>query len=73
VLHDHILRNSEVCSMNSNFDNVLDGLHDTIPTFNLSSCTSKDTVPPKGHYVLASAMFSKIVEDMEVNFQLTTR
>ncbi|KAK2418388.1 hypothetical protein QL285_040591 [Trifolium repens] len=54
-------------------DNVLDGLRDMIPTFNLSSFTSKDTVPPKAQHVLASVLFSKIVKDIEVNFQLTTR
>ncbi|KAK2362179.1 hypothetical protein QL285_087264 [Trifolium repens] len=44
-----------------------------IPTLDFSSFTSKETVPPKAQHVLASVLFSKIVKDMEVNFQLTTR
>jgi hypothetical protein len=31
------------------------------------------TVPPKAQHVLASALFGKIVKDIKVNFQLTTR
>ncbi|KAK2455796.1 hypothetical protein QL285_003218 [Trifolium repens] len=73
VLQDHILRDSGVCGMDSDFNNALDGLRDMIPAFDFSSFTSKDTVPPKAQHVLASALFSKIVEDIEVNFQLTTR
>jgi hypothetical protein len=73
VLQDHILRYNEVCGIDSDFGNALDGFRDMIPTFDFSSFTSKDIVPPKPQHVLASALFSKIVEDMEVNFQLTTR
>ncbi|GAU39704.1 hypothetical protein TSUD_274980 [Trifolium subterraneum] len=73
VLQEHILRDSGVCGMDSDFYNALDGLRDMIPTFDFSSFTSKDTVPPKAQHVLASALFSKIVKDMEVNFQLTIR
>ncbi|KAK2402907.1 hypothetical protein QL285_052393 [Trifolium repens] len=73
VLQDHILRDSGVCGMDSDFNNALDGLRDMIPAFDFSSFTSKDTVPPKAQHVLASALVSKIVEDIEVNFQLTTR
>jgi hypothetical protein len=73
VLQDHILRDSGVCGMDVDFDNALDGLREMIPTLDFSNFTSKDTVPPKAQHVLASALFSKIVKDMEVNFQLTTR
>ena len=58
--------------MDSDFDNVLDGLRDTIPDFDVSSFNSKDTGPPKAR-VLASALFSKSVQDMEVKFDMTTR
>ena len=34
---------------------------------------NKDTVPPKAQHVLASAIFSKIVQDMEVKFDMTVR
>jgi hypothetical protein len=48
--------------MDSDFTNALDGLCDMIPAFDFSSFTIKDTVPPKVQHVLASALFSKIVE-----------
>jgi len=54
--------------VDSDFDNALDGLRGAIPDFDVSSFTSKDTVPPKAQYVLASALFSKSVQDMEVKF-----
>jgi len=73
VLQDHILRDSRICGIDSNFDNALDGLRGTIPDFNVTSFTCKDTVPPKAQHVLASALFSKIVQDMEVKFDMTTR
>jgi len=46
-LQDHILRDSELCGMDSDFDNVLDGLRGTIPDFDVSNFTSKDIVPHK--------------------------
>jgi len=58
--------------MDSDFDNVLDGLCGTIPYFDVSSFTCKDSVPPKAQHVLASALFSKIVQDMELKFDMTT-
>jgi len=59
--------------MNSNFGHVMDVPCDTIPAFDSSSFTSKDIVPPKAKHVLASALFSKSVQDMEVKFDMTTR
>ena len=56
VLQDHILRGSGLCDMDSDFDNALDGLRGTIPDFDVSSFTNKDTVPPKAQHVLASAL-----------------
>jgi hypothetical protein len=44
-----------------------------IPEFDVSSFTGKDIVPPKAQHVLASALLSKIVQDMEVKFDMTTR
>jgi len=73
VLQDHILRDSGLCGMNSNFDNALDGLRGMIPNFDVSSFTSKDIVPPKAQHVLASALCSKSVQDMDVKFDMTTR
>ncbi|MCH94764.1 hypothetical protein A2U01_0015729, partial [Trifolium medium] len=45
VLQDHILKDSEVCGMDSDFGRALDGLHEMIPSFDLSNFTRKDTVP----------------------------
>jgi hypothetical protein len=72
-LQDHILRYSGVCGTNFDFYIALDGLHETIPSFDLSNFTRKDTVPLKAQHVLARALFGKIVQDMEVKFNMTTR
>jgi len=73
VLQDHILRDSELCGMDLDFDNALDGFRGAIPNFDVSSFTCKDTVPPKAQHVLASALFNKSVHDMEVKFDMPTR
>jgi len=73
VLQDHILRDSGLCDMDSDFDNALDDFRGAIPCFDVRSFTSKDIVPPKAQHVLASALFSKSVQDMEVKFDMTTR
>jgi len=59
--------------MDLNFDNALDGLRGTFPDFDVSSFTSKYTVLSNAQHVLASALFSKIVQNMEVKFDMTTR
>jgi hypothetical protein len=43
LLQDHMLRQSDVCGMNSDFDNILDSLCDTISTldFNEGSRNTK--------------------------------
>jgi len=46
--------------MDSDFDNALDGLHGTIPNFDVTSFTSKDIVPLKAQHVLASALLVKV-------------
>jgi hypothetical protein len=45
------------------------------PSFDLSSFTftRKDTVPLKAEQVLAHVLFGKIVQNMEVKFNMTTR
>jgi hypothetical protein len=45
ILQYHILRDSGICG--TDFDSVLDGLHEIIPSFDLSSFTRKDIVPLK--------------------------
>ena len=73
MLQDRILRDSGICGMDSNFDNVLDGLRGTISNLNVSDFTSKDTVPLKAQHVLMNALFSKSIQDMEVKFDMITR
>ena len=60
VLQDNTYRDSGLCGMDSDFDNALDGLHGTIPNFDVTSFTSKDIVPLKAQHVLASALLVKV-------------
>ena len=73
VLQDHILRDSGICGMDSNYVCALACLRDMIPSFDFSGFTNKDTAPLKAQHALASALFSKIVHDIEVQFDLTVR
>jgi len=73
MLQYHILKDSEICGMNSDFVNALVGFCSTVSDFNVNNFTSKDTVPPKAKHVLASVLFSKSVQDMKVKFDMTTR
>ncbi|MCI13571.1 hypothetical protein A2U01_0034689, partial [Trifolium medium] len=50
-----------VCGMDSDVNNALDGLRDTILAFDFSNFASKDTVPSKAQHVLASVVFGKSV------------
>ncbi|PNX56564.1 auxilin-like protein, partial [Trifolium pratense] len=43
-----------------------------LPIFDLSRFASKDTVLHKAQHVFVSGLFSKIVQDMKVNFDMTT-
>jgi hypothetical protein len=43
---------SGIFCMDSDFESVLDGLHKRIPSFDLSSLTTKDIVPLKAQHVL---------------------
>jgi hypothetical protein len=51
----------------------LGDLHETIHSFYLSNFTSKDIVPLKAQHILARVLFGKIVQDVEVEFNMTTR
>ena len=73
ALQDHILRNSGVCDMDYDYDCALTCLRDMIPNFDCGGFAKKDTVPTKAQHTLASALFSKIVQDMEVYFEMTVR
>ncbi|GKD54292.1 hypothetical protein Tco_1287679, partial [Tanacetum coccineum] len=43
VLQDHILRNSDICGMDDDYVSALACLRDTIPSFDFSGFTNKDT------------------------------
>ncbi|KAJ0579743.1 hypothetical protein HanHA300_Chr04g0121251 [Helianthus annuus] len=47
VLQDHILRDSGICGMDSDYVCALACLRDTIPSFDFSGFTNKDTAPLK--------------------------
>ncbi|GJZ61788.1 hypothetical protein Tco_0617925 [Tanacetum coccineum] len=65
VLQDHILRDSGICGMDVDYASALSCLRDTIPSFDFNVFTNKDTAP-----TLASALFSEMVKDMEVRFDM---
>jgi len=55
------LRDSGISGMDSDFDNVLDSLRDTISNFDVNNFTCKDNIPPRAEHVLASALSDKSV------------
>ena len=65
ILQDHILRDSGVSGMDSDFDRALSGLRAIIHGFDLSGFVNKNTIPPKVKHALTSALFSNIVQEME--------
>ncbi|GJT83755.1 hypothetical protein Tco_1058097 [Tanacetum coccineum] len=73
VLQDHILRDSGICGMDDDYVSALACLRDTIPSFDFNVFTNKDTAPSKAQQTLASALFSEMVKDMEVRFDMTVR
>ncbi|PNY08525.1 hypothetical protein L195_g005052 [Trifolium pratense] len=72
VLQDHILRDSGIYGMVSDFDIALNSLCNMLTTYDFRSFTSKDTVLHKAQHALASDLLSKIVQDMKVKFNMTT-
>ncbi|GJT81794.1 hypothetical protein Tco_1056136 [Tanacetum coccineum] len=62
-----------LCGMDDDYVSALDCLRDTIPSFDFSYFTNKDTASSKTQQTLASALFSEMVKDMEVHFDMTMR
>ncbi|GJR41782.1 hypothetical protein Tco_1309885 [Tanacetum coccineum] len=60
VLQDHILQNSGICGMDDDYVSALACLRDTIPSFDFSGFTNKDTVPSKAQQTLANVLFSEM-------------
>ncbi|GKA00270.1 putative reverse transcriptase domain-containing protein [Tanacetum coccineum] len=73
VLQDHILRNNDICGMDNDYVSALACLRDRIPSFDFSGFTNKDTVPSKAQQTLANVLFSEMIKDMEVHFDMTLR
>ncbi|GKC10406.1 hypothetical protein Tco_1007188 [Tanacetum coccineum] len=73
VLQDYILRDSGICGMDDDYVYALACLRDMIPSFNFSGFTNKDTAPSKAQQKSANALFSEMVNDMEVHFDMTMR
>nr|GEU48387.1 putative reverse transcriptase domain-containing protein [Tanacetum cinerariifolium]GEU48392.1 putative reverse transcriptase domain-containing protein [Tanacetum cinerariifolium] len=73
VLQDHILRENGICDMDDDYVYVVACLRDTIPSFDFSGFTNKDTVPSKAQQTFANVLFSEIAKDMEVHFDMTMR
>lgn len=73
MLHDHILKNSEIFGMNFDFDRVLDGLYGTILDFDLDSLSINISIPPKTQNIFVCFYFSKNVQDMKVMFNISIR
>ncbi|GKD25071.1 hypothetical protein Tco_1231285 [Tanacetum coccineum] len=62
-----------ICGMDDDYVSALACLRDTIPSFDFNIFTNKDTSPSKAQQTLASALFSEMVKDMEVRFDMTVR
>ncbi|GJX60343.1 hypothetical protein Tco_0291733 [Tanacetum coccineum] len=73
VLQNHILRDSDICGMDDDYVSALACLRDTIPSFDFNVFTNKDTTPSKAQQTLTSAIFSEMVKDMEVHFDMSVR
>ncbi|GJU04921.1 hypothetical protein Tco_1121351 [Tanacetum coccineum] len=63
----------DICGMDDDYVSALACLRDTIPSFDFSVFTNKDTAPSKAQQTLASALFSEMVKDMKVHFDMTVR
>ena len=55
------------------FVDALDNLQAVILGFDLAGFTNKNTVPPKAQHALASGLFSRLVQEMDVRFDMTCR
>ncbi|KAK9080544.1 hypothetical protein SSX86_000302 [Deinandra increscens subsp. villosa] len=72
-LQDHILRGCGLNGMDSDFECALGRVRVSLPEFDLGGFSCRDTAPPKTQDTLASALFSKIAQSLEVNFALSPR
>ncbi|KAK1434236.1 hypothetical protein QVD17_11155 [Tagetes erecta] len=73
ALQDHILRSCGLDGLDSDYGCALERLQTSLPDFDISGFSKKDTAPPKAQHVLASALFSRIGQSLEVRFDLSPR
>ncbi|GKC36133.1 retrovirus-related pol polyprotein from transposon TNT 1-94 [Tanacetum coccineum] len=73
VFKEFINCNNDICGMDDDYVSTLACLRDTIPSFDFSGFTNKDTAPSKAQQTLANVPFSEMVKDMEVYFDMTIR
>ncbi|XP_022040435.1 uncharacterized protein LOC110942984 [Helianthus annuus] len=72
-LQDHILRDSGIAGLDSDYVCALDCMHMSLPDFDIGGFSNKDTAPPKAQNALASALFSRIVQSLGEKFSLFPR
>ena len=72
-LQDHILRNSGVVGIDSDYKLALDNIHISLPEFDLSVFTDKDTAPMKAQKTLANAFYSKTLQTLGEKFTMSSR
>jgi hypothetical protein len=70
-LQDHILRDCGIDGLEADYRCAMDRLHTSLPDFDLGGLENKDTAPSKTQDVLASVLFSRIVQSLEVIFDLS--
>ncbi|GJZ41300.1 hypothetical protein Tco_0588186 [Tanacetum coccineum] len=70
-LGDHILRDSGICGMDDDYVSALACLRGTIPSFDFSCFTNKDTAPFKAQQNTSECLFSEMIKDMEAHFDMT--
>ncbi|GKB23038.1 hypothetical protein Tco_0862439 [Tanacetum coccineum] len=70
---DHILRDSGICGMDDDYVSALACLRGTIPSFDFSCFTNKDTTPFKAQQNTSECLFSEMIKDMEAHFDMTVR
>nr|GEX68726.1 putative reverse transcriptase domain-containing protein [Tanacetum cinerariifolium] len=75
LFFDKELRGSieNMMDMDDDYIYALNCLRDTISSFDFSCFMNKDTAPSIPQQILASALFSEMVKDMEVHFDMTVR
>ena len=70
-LQDHILRNSGVAHVDTDYSGAIDLLQRSIPDFDIGGFFNKDTAPKKPQKTLANALYNRIAQSLEEDFHLS--